>query len=103
MVSDAIWTGKPVGLIPVTKSALGRAAFALMDFVRPGKRIYPQDLRFFWRALTNAGVTEHLAAPTTSTEDEMRTVLGKLRPGDSVTARVLRGGKVVSLSAVKPR
>ena len=77
MVSDAIWTGKPVGLIPVTKSALGRAAFALMDFVRPGKRIYPQDLRFFWRALTNAGVTEHLAAPTTSTEDEMRTVLDR--------------------------
>jgi S1-C subfamily serine protease len=34
---------------------------------------------------------------------EMRTVLGKLRPGDSVTARVLRAGKVVSLGTVRPR
>jgi S1-C subfamily serine protease len=40
--------------------------------------------------------------PKGATLEEMRIVLGKLRPGDSVTAKVLRGGKVVSLSAVKP-
>jgi len=41
--------------------------------------------------------------PKGASLDEMRSVLGNLRPGDSVTAKVLRGGKVVLLSAVKPR
>jgi serine protease Do len=41
--------------------------------------------------------------PRGASLDEMRRFLGKLPPGDSVTARVLRAGKVVSLSTVKPR
>jgi serine protease Do len=41
--------------------------------------------------------------PKGASLDEMRSVLSKMRPGDSVTARVLRGGKVVLLSAVRPR
>jgi S1-C subfamily serine protease len=40
--------------------------------------------------------------PKGASLDEMRNVLGRLRPGDSVTVRVLRGGKVVLLTAVKP-
>jgi S1-C subfamily serine protease len=42
-------------------------------------------------------------SPDGASLDEMRRVLGRVRPGDSVTARVLRGGKVVLLSAVRPR
>jgi S1-C subfamily serine protease len=41
--------------------------------------------------------------PNGESFDQMQGVLGRLRPGDSVTARVLRGGKVVPLSAVRPR
>ena len=79
MVSDAIWTGKPVALVPVEKSRLGRIAFGLMDRLRPGKRLYPQDLRFFWRALAEAGVSERLAIPKTSTDEELRTILERAR------------------------
>ena len=75
MVSDAIWTGKPVALVPVAKSGLGRVAFGLMDRLRPGRRLYPQDLRFFWQALAEAGVTDRLAKPRTSTDEEMQTLL----------------------------
>ncbi len=33
----------------------------------------------------------------------MQAMLAKLKPGDSLVARVLRGGKVVQLSGVRPR
>jgi hypothetical protein len=79
MVSDAIWTGKPVAIVPVEKSWLGLIAFRLMDRIRPGKRLYPQDLRFFWRALGEAGVSERLAIPKTSTNEEMRMILERAR------------------------
>jgi S1-C subfamily serine protease len=42
-------------------------------------------------------------APGGASIDRTQAMLVKLRPGDSVTARVLRGGKVVPLGAVKPR
>jgi S1-C subfamily serine protease len=42
-------------------------------------------------------------APGGTSIDRMQAMLVKLRPGDSLTAKVLRGGKVVALSAVKPR
>lgn len=79
MVSDAIWTGKPVALVPVAKSRLGRFAFGLFDRIRPGRRLYPQDLRFFWRALGDAGVSDRLAIPRTSTDEEMRMILERAR------------------------
>jgi serine protease Do len=41
--------------------------------------------------------------PNGGSLDEMRGVLSRMRPGDSVTARVLRGGTVVPLTAVRPR
>jgi len=80
MVSDAIWTGKPVALLPVNKSARGRLAIALNDAVRPGRRLYPQDLRYFWRALQEVGVSEQLAKPRTSTKAMMDMVLKRVRP-----------------------
>ncbi len=41
--------------------------------------------------------------PDGASIDQIQSVLSKLEPGDSVTAKVLRGGNVVPLSAVKPR
>jgi mitochondrial fission protein ELM1 len=66
MVADAVTTGKPVGLIPVAKSGLGRAVMEVMDRLRPGKRLFPRDLRFFWAALKEQGFTGSIDAPRAS-------------------------------------
>jgi len=55
MVADAVNTAKPVGIIPIAKSALGRAVIAAADRLRPGKRLFPRDLRFFWASLREHG------------------------------------------------
>jgi hypothetical protein len=51
MVADAVNSGKPVGIIPIGKTRLGQVAVALSDRLRPDKRLFPRDLRFFWRSL----------------------------------------------------
>jgi hypothetical protein len=79
MVSDAIWTGKPVALVPVRKSLLGRTVVGMTERIRRGVRLYPQDLRFFWRALSEIGIDERLARPRTSTEEQMRRVLERVQ------------------------
>jgi mitochondrial fission protein ELM1 len=79
MVSDAIWTGKPIALVPVVKSTAGRLYFALMDKLRPGRPVYPQDLRFFWSALAKIGVGKLLGTPKASTDEIMGTVLDTVR------------------------
>lgn len=63
MISDAIVTGKPVGLIPIERSWLGRIYFGMMDRLRPGRRGRPRDLRFFWTALENGGFAGTLDQP----------------------------------------
>ena len=63
MVADAVTTGKPVGLLPIAKSRLGRITTAVMDRLRPGRRLYPRDLRFFWSALEQAGYCGTLEKP----------------------------------------
>ena len=80
MVSDAIWTGKPVALLPVTKSMVGRLVTRAVDTFRPGRRVYPQDLRFFWRALAEIGVTESLARPRASPDEVMVQIMWRVRP-----------------------
>jgi hypothetical protein len=80
MTSDAIWTGKPVALVPVRKSALGRIVIGTIGRIRPGQRLYPQDLRFFWPALAEIGVSDRPNLPRTSTKDEMRRVLARVQP-----------------------
>ena len=80
MISDAIWTGKPMALIPIAKSSLGRVAFRLADLLAPGRQLYPQDLRFFWRALADLGVTERPSKARTSAQDQMNKVLERTRP-----------------------
>ena len=80
MVSDAIWTDKPIALISVKRSASGKVAFALNDVLRPGRRLYPQDLRYFWRALNEVGVSDQLSRPRTSTEAVITMILNRVRP-----------------------
>lgn len=66
MVADSVVTGKAVGIVPIEKSALGRAATALNDALRPGKRLFPRDLRFFWAALQEHGFGGAVDAPRAS-------------------------------------
>jgi mitochondrial fission protein ELM1 len=66
MVADAVTTGKPVGLVPIARSGLGRLAMGVMDRIRPGKRLFPRDLRFFWAALEEHGFAGTIDAPTAS-------------------------------------
>lgn len=80
MVSDAIWTGKPLALVPIANSTLGRIVTTVMDALQPGRRLYPQDLRFFWRALADMGVDTRPAIPRITGQDEIRSVLDRIRP-----------------------
>ena len=78
MVSDAIWTGKPMAVTPVRKSVLGSIGIALADAF--GSGLYPQDLRHFWEAIAQFGIGERLAVPSTSTETQMRAILDRVKP-----------------------
>jgi mitochondrial fission protein ELM1 len=81
MISDAIWTGKPLALVPIAMSRTGRAVIALHDRLSPGSRVYPQDLRFFWESLGTIGISEKLALPTTTTTTEVITAIAaRTRP-----------------------
>ena len=80
MISDAIWTGKPVALVPIAINRLGRLAVTLWNRLLPGKRVYPNDLRFFWNSLAKLGITERLSIPKTSTSREMRAIFDRIRP-----------------------
>lgn len=80
MVSDAIWSGKPLALLPVVKSNLGEAAIGTFDRLRPGHPLYPQDLRRFWRALDEIGVSEHLRRPRTSRRQYLQALTRRIAP-----------------------
>jgi hypothetical protein len=79
MVSDAVWTGKPMALVPIAKSTGGRAVMSVIDRMA-GLNAYPQDLRLFWQALAEMGIGEALGVPRTSTESEIRRVLDSIQP-----------------------
>jgi uncharacterized protein len=66
MVADAVTTGKPVGLLPIAKTRVGRLVMAIVDKVRPGQRLYPRDLRFFWAALEKEHFGGSLETPKSS-------------------------------------
>jgi len=66
MVADAVMTGKPVGLVPIAKSRFGRIMMGMMDRLRPGRRLRPRDLRFFWAALQAEGFGGTLEEPKAS-------------------------------------
>ena len=63
MVADAVNTGKPVGIVPIAKSSLGRMVMSVTDRLRPGKRLHPRDLRFFWASLAEHGFGGTIDAP----------------------------------------
>lgn len=77
MVGDAVTTGKAVGLIPIAKSRLGRIATGLMDEIRPGQRLYPRDLRFFWAALREHGFGGTLETPRASDPPDYAAVVAE--------------------------
>jgi mitochondrial fission protein ELM1 len=66
MVADAVNTRKPVGIVPISKSPLGRMVMAVADRVRPRKRLFPRDLRFFWAALEEHGFGGTIDGPLAS-------------------------------------
>jgi mitochondrial fission protein ELM1 len=66
MVADAVNTRKPVGIVPIAKSRLGRIVMAAADRIRPGKRLFPRDLRFFWASLEEHGFGGTIDAPLAS-------------------------------------
>ena len=63
MVADAVTSGKPVGIVPIAKSRLGETVMAVTDRLRPGQRLYPRDLRFFWSAIEREGFGGTLQEP----------------------------------------
>ena len=66
MVADAVMTRKPVGIIPISKSRLGKSVMAALDRIRPGKRLFPRDLRFFWASLAEHGLGGTIDEPRAS-------------------------------------
>ncbi|HEX3677481.1 MAG TPA: ELM1/GtrOC1 family putative glycosyltransferase, partial [Sphingomicrobium sp.] len=66
MVADAVLTRKPVGILPIAKSRLGTMVMAVADRLRPGRRLFPRDLRFFWASLEEHGFGGTLDNPRTS-------------------------------------
>lgn len=70
MVADAVMTGKPVGIVPISKSRLGKTLMAIADRLRPGRRMFPRDLRFFWQALGEHGFDGTIEAPRASEPPE---------------------------------
>jgi mitochondrial fission protein ELM1 len=73
MVADAVTTGKPVGLIPIAKSGVGRLTMAFTDRLRPGKCLYPRDLRFFWAVLRRYAFGGTLEEPRASSPPDYST------------------------------
>lgn len=63
MVSEAIATGKPVGMLSIEPTIAGGAWMRLMDRVRPGRRLHPRDLRVFWEALDEEGLIGSVEEP----------------------------------------
>jgi uncharacterized protein len=73
MVADAVMTRKPVGIVPISKSPLGKAVTGVADRLRPEKRIFPRDLRFFWQSLAEHGFGGTVDAPRASDPPDFTT------------------------------
>jgi mitochondrial fission protein ELM1 len=75
MVSDAIWTGKPVAMLPLAPTIAGRMAGPLFDLARPGRPRYPRDLRHFWRGLSELGLSDVPSRPKVEPEETKRRII----------------------------
>lgn len=78
MVADAVMTKKPVGILPISKSPLGRIVMAAADRLRPGKRLFPRDLRFFWASLEKHGFGGTIDNPRASDPPDFTAKTAKL-------------------------
>jgi hypothetical protein len=64
MISEAILSGKPTGIIPIKRSLRGRLVDVLWE--RPlGRSTFP-DFRNFWRLLAQAGLAGTVELPVAS-------------------------------------
>ena len=61
MISEAIATGKPVGMVPVRQTPLGRFWLGLCD--RMGTAAFPRDLRRFWSEVRRRGLAGTVEQP----------------------------------------
>jgi uncharacterized protein len=77
MVADAVTTGKPVGLVPIARSRLGKVVMTVMDRLRPGQRLYPRDLRFFWAALERENFGGTPEAPKVSSAPDYAMIIAE--------------------------
>lgn len=64
MLSEAVQTGKPVGMVPITLSAKGRRLIG-EEGSRPSER---RDLRRIWQALQERGLVGTVEQPAASTD-----------------------------------
>jgi mitochondrial fission protein ELM1 len=64
MISEAILSGKPMGIIPIKRSLRGRIVDALWE--RPFKQSTFPDFRNFWRLLSEAGLSGTVELPVAS-------------------------------------
>jgi hypothetical protein len=87
MISEAILSGKPTGLIPIKRSPRGRIVDMLWE--RPfGTSTFP-DFRHFWDLLAKAGLTGTVELPVASqvcdtVADAADAVRSLVAPGDAV-------------------
>jgi mitochondrial fission protein ELM1 len=63
MVSDAILAKKPVGLVPIRSTALGRIYSGILDKMGGDRRMRPRDLRFFWAELAGQDLVGTIDQP----------------------------------------
>jgi mitochondrial fission protein ELM1 len=74
MVSDAIATGKPVGVIAIEPTALGRGYIAMLP---AGTRMRPRDLRFFWKALDDRQLAGTLDEPRAGSPPDINALVAE--------------------------
>ena len=94
MAADAVSTEKPVGFVTIEPSPLGKFVMAVMDRLRPGKRLLPRDLRFFWAALRDEGYWGTLKVPVAShPPDYAELVAERVRQLFEPPLRPAKGGR----------
>ena len=67
MISEALRTGRPVGLVPVRADAEGERRMEQWDRSHRGQPMHPRDLRFFWTALREQGLAGTVEEPKAGT------------------------------------
>lgn len=65
MISEALRTEKPIGLVPVRRTRTGNWRMTMMDRIRPGRPLFPRDLRYFWTSLERQGLAGTVQQPGT--------------------------------------